>query len=816
MSRVTFIYPCVGRFPRMKYVRSWQMQPLSIGVLSSLTPSGWQKSFYDDRLEPINFDETTDLVAISIETFTARRGYQIAEEYRKRGVQVVLGGYHATLCPEEATEHADSVCIGEAEGVWQNILDDAAGGKLARIYSAPQPDNLIGIHPDRSIFEGKKYVKLAAVESGRGCRFKCSFCSISAFYHATYRRRPVDEIIHEVTQLKEKIVFFVDDNIVGDLATGRELFQALIPLKINWIGQCSINAASDAELLQLMSQSGCRGLLVGFESLIAANLNTIGKTVNKTVDYQTALKAFRENGIPIYGTFMFGFDGDTTRTIQDTVDFTRQQQLFLAAFAQIIPFPGTSLYSQMNTEKRLMYPRWWLNDRYRFGQAPFYPAGLSPTELEQSCYRARQNFYSFPSILHRGRDFSANCARPRVAGAFYGLNYLMHREVSKKFGIPMGVRDVPKKGGPHHVLAETAGAANDPEIRNLLWQIPVPGAIQIAYLRDPSFLDSLKVEGKYSDIIVGRDTDSGQLMGLGTRSVKTAFINGKSSPMGYLASLRLDEEYHGSTYLARGYRELKRKHQAGSAKLYITTIVESNQTAREILTSGRAGLPAYHDFGRFCNLAISLRQRPRFSLQDNLRIRPAVVEDIPSLIEFWHREGSNKQFFPGYEVKDLTEPDGLLRGLNPDDILLAFEKDTLAGTIAAWDQRPFRQSRVTGYSHWLGALRSPYNLGARFLGYPQLPPPGSNLDYFNLALVCIRDNSQELFAVLLDRLLTKYRGSNDFLMAGLHGHDPLLAVLAKYRHFNYFSRLYVVCWEDGETDFRKLDGRVPYLELGAL
>lgn len=126
MPRVTFIYPCMGRFPGTKYIRTWQMQPLAIAVLAGLTPPEWERVFYDDRLETINYEQPTDLVAISVETYTARRGYQIADEYRKRGVPVVMGGYHVTLCPEEALQHANAVCIGDAEGVWCDILHDVS------------------------------------------------------------------------------------------------------------------------------------------------------------------------------------------------------------------------------------------------------------------------------------------------------------------------------------------------------------------------------------------------------------------------------------------------------------------------------------------------------------------------------------------------------------------------------------------------------------------------------------------------------------------------------------------------------------------
>ena len=815
MPRVTFIYPCVGRFPKAKYVRSWQMQPLAIGVLSSLTPSSWQKSFFDDRLEPINFSEPTDLAAISIETFTARRGYQIAEEYRRRGVQVVIGGYHATLCPDEASEHADAVCIGEAEGVWRDILSDAALRKLERTYTGRRSSPLTGICPDRSIYAGKNYFKLAMVESGRGCCFKCSFCSISAFYQATYRRRPVDEIVNEVKRLKEKTIFFVDDNIVGDTPTARELFEALEPLKINWIGQSSINAAADPELLNLMSRSGCRGLLIGFESLDADNLSEVGKTVNQSIDYEKALTEFRKNRIMIYGTFMFGFAGDSSSSIRSAVDFARRQKMFLAAFAQIIPFPGTRLYAQFAAEQRLMYPSWWLNEAYRFGQAPYYRGNLSPFELEKSCLSARRDFYSFPSMLQRGTDYVANCRSPRTAAVFYGLNYLMHREVPRKFGIPMGFHESGATVSRHHVAAEIATPANDAEIRNLLGKNPVPGAVSIAYLRGPSYMESLKVEGKFSETVTGRDTDSGLLIGLGTRSVKNCFINGRESPIGYLGSLRLIKEYRGSNYLARGYRELKRLHQEGRVKLYLTTIIESNKGARAILTSGRAGLPAYNDYGRFCSMAISLRQKFRPRLPPGLAIRPADSEDIPAIIDFWRREGPEKQFFPEYLERDF-EPGGLLRGLKAEDILLAFQNGILAGTVGAWNQQSFRQSRVMAYNPWLGAFRPVYNSIARVIGFPSLPQTGIDLDYFNLSVVCIRNNDRQIFASLLSDLLSKNRGEHDFMMAGMHESDPLLADLKRYRHFTYASRLYIVCWDDGLEEFEALDRRVPYLELGAL
>lgn len=816
MSHVTFIYPCVGRFPDRGYVRSWQMQPLSIGVLAALTPPDWQRTFYDDRLEPIDYDQPTDLAAISIETFTARRGYQIAQEYRRRRVPVVIGGYHASFCPEEVLEHADAVCVGEAEGVWGNILRDVTAGRLLRVYSCSPSPGLSGVRTDRGIFRGKNYFKIAMVETGRGCRFRCNFCSITAFYKATYRRRPVVEIIDEIRQLKEKIIFFVDDNVIGDVKSAKELFHALKPLGIQWIGQASVNAAADAELLDLMAGSGCRGLLVGFESLNPENLTSVGKAINETIDYEQALRAFRQRGILIYGTFMFGLPADSARLICDTVRFAEKQKLFLAALNHLVPFPGTPLYSVYQEEGRLVYGRWWLSDVYRFGQPPFRPSCMTSAELEQCCHQARRNFYALLSVLRRSLDFSANCANFRTAMLFFGLNFLLQREILQKRGLPLGVRTAVANRATHHVQVDLAKPGDDTGLRNLLLQTPMPGVVRLAYLREPSFFQALQVEGRYNDVVIGRDIESGQIIGLGSRSIKTAFVNGRSSTVGYLSGLRLIEGYRGSTYLARGYRMLRERHQDGRTKLYVTTIIESNQMAREILTSRRAGLPAYHDYGRFCCMAISLQQKPRPVRPETFEIRSAMPEDIPVIVEFWRREGVNKQFFPEYTAEDLLRAEGLLRGLELKNVLLAYSRSELVGTAAAWDQKSFRQSLVTGYNRQLTLFRLPYNVIARLLAYPILPRPGSYLGYINLSLICILKDNPRVFRALLVEMIRRYRSLYPLLMAGLHEQDPLLPVLRQYRHFAYPSRLYVAYWEDGEEDFENLDGRVPYLELGAL
>ena len=180
MPRLTLVYPAIGRKPGKPFVRSWQLQPLAIARLAAMTPPDWQVNFFDDRMDVINFDRPTDLAAISIETYSAKRGYQVAAQFRKRGVPVVMGGYHATLCPDETKEHADAVCVGEAESVWPAILYDAPLGRLQPFYRGDRERPLQGLTPDRGIFKGKNYLPVALVETSRGCPFQCNFCSIGA------------------------------------------------------------------------------------------------------------------------------------------------------------------------------------------------------------------------------------------------------------------------------------------------------------------------------------------------------------------------------------------------------------------------------------------------------------------------------------------------------------------------------------------------------------------------------------------------------------------------------------------------------------
>ena len=438
--RLTIVHPCIGKRPGQRYIRTWQMEPLPAATIAGLTPDDVEVRFYDDRMEAVPFDERTDLVAISVETYTARRAYQIASEYRKRGVPVVMGGFHAMLCPEEVAKYAEAVVVGEAEEIWERVIEDARAGRLEKVYRATRRPSLKGLRPKRAIFRGKNYLPIGLVEAGRGCHFKCDFCAVQTVFGSSQTRRPIDEIISELAALKKekKLFFFVDDNITSNLAEAKEFFRALIPLNVRWVSQSSINAAHDEEFLSLLQRSGCKGVLIGFESLNRANLQSMNKTFNTMRGgFEQALANLRRYHIRLYGTFIFGYDHDTPESFVETVRFAREHNLYIAAFNHLTPFPGTALYDRLRKQERLLYEEWWLDPRYSYNRIPFQPRGMSPEELQQQCVEARRQFYSWRSIAGRGFD-AVNRSDWFMWRNFYLINAYHRADVSLRDHYPLG------------------------------------------------------------------------------------------------------------------------------------------------------------------------------------------------------------------------------------------------------------------------------------------------------------------------------------------------------------------------------------------
>jgi radical SAM superfamily enzyme YgiQ (UPF0313 family) len=395
--KITFIQPY--HKTNVKLFGKVYMSQLTLPLLAALTPKDIEVKIVDENVEPIDFNEPTDLVAITMLTPMAPRAYEIATLFRQRGVKVVLGGVHATHMPEEAAKYADAVVIGEAENVWTQLLADFKNGQLKKFYSSDIKPDLKGLPiPHHNLVKSEFYVDVPKVETSRGCPYRCSFCSTTAMFGNRMRYRPISEVINEIKALKARFVFFTDNNIVGNPRYAKEFFKALIPLKIRWISQGSLNIARDLELLKLAAKSGCVGILVGIESLVQEALAAMGKRVNKVSQYAREIKRIHQHGIGLIGCFVFGFDQEDASVFKKTVDFVRKLNIEVPQFTLLTPYPGTALRTTLEKAGRILHNQW---EKYDVSHVVFRPEKMTPEQLLQSYRQACRKVYSYWSILKR-------------------------------------------------------------------------------------------------------------------------------------------------------------------------------------------------------------------------------------------------------------------------------------------------------------------------------------------------------------------------------------------------------------------------------
>lgn len=361
-----------------------------------------------------------------------------------------------------------------------------------------------------------------------------------------------------------------------------------------------------------------------------------------------------------------------------------------------------------------------------------------------------------------------------------------------------------------------ATAADERDLREFSRAAGMPGAMRLALDRSPDYFASLRPEGDSTEVLICRDGTSGQVVGVGHRSLRRLWVNGVSTPVGYLGGLRLHPAAQRGTLLARGYDYLRQQHGDGQARFYLSTVMEENGPARGLLQSGGGGLPRYRDLGRFCAMAVATRSRPSKRV-DGLCLAAAGPEDAPAMLQLLDTHRTTRQFSPVYPTDAGGSSTRLLPGLAWRDVTLAWRGSELVGMAAAWDQRAFRRWSLLGYAPWLRLARPVLNLAAACRGLPRLPRPGEPLDYFVLALVCIQNEDLHVFQAVLEEIVSRQSSRFGFFLAGLHQRDPLLPVLERRPHVALPSRLFAVSWEDGAADVAALAGaRVPYLELGSL
>jgi len=436
--KVTLICPNFGNRDGHPLMSAAVMEPVALAVLAGLTPAGIHVRAFDERVEPIDFDATADLVGITVDTFGARRAYEIAAIYRQKGIPVVLGGIHPSLLPDEAQAHCDTVVIGEAEDTWPRVLDDLASGQLKPRYEAAGRPDLTARFPRRDVLDVKKYLPLSLVQFNRGCPYNCDFCSVSTFYGRTQKQRPVEDVVREIREAPHRLILIVDDNVIGEKERAKELFRALIPLKIRWVSQASIDITRDPQLMDLAQKSGCIGLIVGLESLDQGNLALMRKGWSTKESVTGALEILRQHGIMVYATFVFGYDHDSAEVFDRTVEFAIAQRFFMANFNHLQPFPGTTLYKRLSEAGRLLHEPWWLDPTYRFGSAAFQPGSMTPQQLTDGCLRARLRFNSARGIFRRSLDLRANLRDPFRAWIFFLSNLTSRRDILRKQGVALG------------------------------------------------------------------------------------------------------------------------------------------------------------------------------------------------------------------------------------------------------------------------------------------------------------------------------------------------------------------------------------------
>lgn len=374
--------------------------PLSLATIAGLTPPDVEVQYADTVFDELDYDAPVDLVAITVMTQHAPDAYAIATQFRIRGVPVVLGGIHPSALPEEAQRFADAVVIGEAEGVWPELVEDVRRGRLRKTYKAESLSDLRHSPlPRLDIFPPNRYRFTNVIQATRGCPFDCEFCTVTSYWGRTYRHKPVEQIVREIERLpRAGPVFFVDDNIAGDPGYAKSLFRAIAPYRLHWVSQASVTMAMDEELLGLAQSSGCFLLLVGLESMQPSNLESMGKRVNRADHFAEHIARFHAHGIGVIGAFVFGYDYDDRSVLDSTIQFAEQTHLEFMQLTAITPFPGSRLRERLEREGRIIDGDW---RHYTCTRAVFQPKLLSPAELEEERERALRRFYSFGSIYRR-------------------------------------------------------------------------------------------------------------------------------------------------------------------------------------------------------------------------------------------------------------------------------------------------------------------------------------------------------------------------------------------------------------------------------
>lgn len=421
---VTLINP-FRRFGLNRYVHRFMHVPgVTLPYLASLIPSYHSVTIQDEAVSPVNYDHPSDLVAITAMTANVRRAYQISDEFRKRGVKVVIGGPHVSALPEEASQFCDAVAIGNSETMISRIVADAEQNQLQPVYHNRLPTELT--HPMHLSASNRWVTSLMA---SRGCELNCEFCTMQNVFGKFYLQRNLEHVLKEINDSKTRRLFFVDDNFYGASSGSRIYYdQVLKELQINkkkWVAQCRLPVLRSDETVHRFARSGCQAVLLGFESLNPKNKLQVEKQKISRDHYFGDIQRIHRHGIGVIGSFIFGFDEDTPETIDETLEFCIDSGIEVALFTVLTPFPGTALYNRLSSEGRLISKEW--ND-YTMHKCVYTPIHFTPSDLEKKVVEITNKFYSFRSIMKRAKVGMAY----DLFKEYYALNILRRLALASK------------------------------------------------------------------------------------------------------------------------------------------------------------------------------------------------------------------------------------------------------------------------------------------------------------------------------------------------------------------------------------------------
>ncbi|MDD2709136.1 MAG: radical SAM protein [Verrucomicrobiae bacterium] len=401
--------------------------PITLPYLAALTPRNGEIRLVDDHVTPIDTNVNCNLVAMTVLGAGERRAIEVAKVFRKRGIKVVAGGFHASLAPERLQEHVDSVVIGEAENVWEQVLIDAQKGRLQPRYKADSLCSMDGLPMPRFDLLDMRHFRFRyyPIQTTRGCPHGCKFCEVKAVYGGKYRFRPVAEVLDEIKRLPGNKIHVVDDNIGGDTRRAKELFKGMISQKIRWSGLTTFKSLHDDEYVRLAAKSGCFHLNLGIESVNPLSLKEAKKNHNHVDEYKELLGKLDHYKIPYSLNFILGFDGDTPETVDLTIDFCRKVRPHVAFFSLLTPRPGTELMDEMIAQGRIIN---FSFDQYDWDDVVFRPKNMLPEQLKEGIWRCYGDFYSLPRIIQR----FAGLKRTHLYREFF-LNLFYWAAVRKRF-----------------------------------------------------------------------------------------------------------------------------------------------------------------------------------------------------------------------------------------------------------------------------------------------------------------------------------------------------------------------------------------------